>query len=1316
MFRRFGSEAKPEMAKPSGSISKKNASTATVTMDDLFGSTASKFNSDGFDSTGDEDVGVFQRLPHQSSQPQRANGKSLFFQRKTKPHPAAGGPSQSSFDALFHAPSGSHTSGATGDFEMSAHSTASATTTAAMSQSSFEAVYEPEAMDFEFDNPFLSGQVKDAAVRVLYDKSSSSAEEKARMLFLLEQLNKPAPPVLPPKLNPMATTNTTNANANTRRAFPPLRKRQIKKALPYNPTETAMGLATSQHGFLPMLEVVREFKQAGWRLRVQVLRDFCFQLKLLHSNGQAHNGLHVEANCLVSVDSFKGCLANELESVQFCSSSNDSLGPKRDVLMLGQVMLLTCCAMSPLTSEWKDFTKVVELELASPGGAQDQPDVCELADQQVRNALGKALTPGSLLELCAQCCAGDHSLRPNSEDAWDWLDSIVGDMHTASAGHILPEDQHEDMARELRLVKKLQPVLRPKLLDLYSGVDDGNSSTSSNLSFLSIETNDSFQPPADGTFAAPASKLAGFLTTKEEPVRARSLSNFLNSTATTTATTTTTTPVSLQADGQEAWQQERTRRRSLDRGYMWAKSKLEEEEEAKARKLKRQTLNKQLVTQDLGNFQQARYQVAPASKHTRKCEELAKLFENQERIPQEEALGILKKAEALLRKEKNLLELKPPVVIVGDIHGQFFDLINMFKLTGGPGGKSKTSYLFLGDYVDRGDFSCEVMLYLLALKCEFPDYVYLLRGNHECRTVSSYFGFKQECEMKYGPVVFNRFVQVFQVMPIAGLIDTLAGRFLCLHGGISPNFTTLEQFKEFDRFIEPGMNGFLCDILWSDPVKDGEEGEDKLSLAEFLSIDYLPNPARGCSYRYGFKALVSFLAVNKLVCLIRAHEVQMGGYRYHFQELTGGGGQNANNKGKSVQMTPPVVTVFSAPNYTGKYGNLGAVLKLHSQPPGVKAAGKKTGTGFRPLELVEPIQYQQVSNIPPPMVLNNEHKDQVLQITNTCPYMPTTFRAFIKSALEIAEEEDKDEDILARQRQRASRQLAPAQVQVVAVPQQIQEYEDELDALVARAEKSRMSLSAKLTKSLGGGSSSGGGARTSSSGKSAATVEVPHGPAFVKQSDRIKASKFEAAADNDGMNEMNPDLIHEKMEIAQKKIAEKHLAGSDGVKVFKASSGDAPSSSTTKQHHHQSLGKSPSQRLIVGDKLRPESIRKTGSMVASAAASAVPTAVPEEEGAMSFSSKELLALQMLFLLIDREDKGLIDQEDLLAWSAEEGGYAVQPFEAEVCLKAVDSDEDGKIGFEDYLAFAARSKDRWLVAQYETVIQEATIKELSWESY
>ena len=123
-------------------------------------------------------------------------------------------------------------------------------------------------------------------------------------------------------------------------------------------------------------------------------------------------------------------------------------------------------------------------------------------------------------------------------------------------------------------------------------------------------------------------------------------------------------------------------------------------------------------------------------------------------------MGIIKRAEGILKKEKNLLELQPPVIIVGDIHGQFFDLLNLIKLGGEPGSKNKSGqkvcYLFLGDYVDRGDFSCEVILYLLALKGEFPDSVFLLRGNHECRTVSSDFGFKEECEVKYGLTVFNR--------------------------------------------------------------------------------------------------------------------------------------------------------------------------------------------------------------------------------------------------------------------------------------------------------------------------------------------------------------------------------------------------------------------------------------------------------------------------------------------------------------------------------------------------------------------------------
>lgn len=503
------------------------------------------------------------------------------------------------------------------------------------------------------------------------------------------------------------------------------------------------------------------------------------------------------------------------------------------------------------------------------------------------------------------------------------------------------------------------------------------------------------------------------------------------------------------------------------------------------------------------------------------------------------------------------------------------------------------------------------------------------------------------------------------------------------------------------------MNGFLCDLLWSDPVKDAHEDGSDMSLGDFLSIDYLPNPARGCSYRYGFKALVSFLAINKLVALVRAHEVQMAGYRYHFQELTGGKSKAA------AQVMPPVVTVFSAPNYTNKYGNLGAFLRVHANPPfkPLKDKTKGRGAGFKPLELLEPVQFTEVPH-PAPMQHPNEQAEQVTAITSTCPYMPTTFHAFIKRAVFIAEL-DNDDAIIEREKVRASRAIAPITMHPRSslshpplVPISDAD-EDELDKLVKQAEQSARprSLGAKVLSTLTGTKTEDSPEVVQVKADFASKknwkalqqlgldipVEIPKGTKYVTASERLAAVKFESAAENDGMNEMNPALLAEKVELAKLKIAEKHLQ--EDVTVFKAGA-------TSPEMDRKSLGpkKHSSARFKVGDKTRPESMKDVKSAVALEEAGLPST----EEGAMSFSSKELLALQMLFLLIDRQDKGLIDEDDLIAWSAEEG-YAVQRQEAEICLRAVDADEDGKIGFEDYLAFAARSKDQWLVGEYSNVI-------------
>jgi len=129
---------------------------------------------------------------------------------------------------------------------------------------------------------------------------------------------------------------------------------------------------------------------------------------------------------------------------------------------------------------------------------------------------------------------------------------------------------------------------------------------------------------------------------------------------------------------------------------------------------------------------------------------LIQRFKLQERLELGEAFEILDRAKEILSKEPNIIRVDAPVVAVGDIHGQFFDLLNLLDEAGEPGKQDSDIYLFLGDYVDRGSFSCEVIFLILVLKINFPDKVFLLRGNHECGSITGHFGFKQECKQKYG--------------------------------------------------------------------------------------------------------------------------------------------------------------------------------------------------------------------------------------------------------------------------------------------------------------------------------------------------------------------------------------------------------------------------------------------------------------------------------------------------------------------------------------------------------------------------------------
>ena len=145
------------------------------------------------------------------------------------------------------------------------------------------------------------------------------------------------------------------------------------------------------------------------------------------------------------------------------------------------------------------------------------------------------------------------------------------------------------------------------------------------------------------------------------------------------------------------------------------------------------------------------------------------------KLEKADILELIKQFQNTVKNEPVMLKLQDPVTVVGDIHGQFYDLLKLLDLGGNP---EKTKYLFLGDYVDRGSFSIECAILLIAIKLNFKSTINMLRGNHECRQMTSFFNFKQECEVKYDKEVYDRFMDAFDCLPLSCLINEKLSPFM----------------------------------------------------------------------------------------------------------------------------------------------------------------------------------------------------------------------------------------------------------------------------------------------------------------------------------------------------------------------------------------------------------------------------------------------------------------------------------------------------------------------------------------------------------
>lgn len=276
-------------------------------------------------------------------------------------------------------------------------------------------------------------------------------------------------------------------------------------------------------------------------------------------------------------------------------------------------------------------------------------------------------------------------------------------------------------------------------------------------------------------------------------------------------------------------------------------------------------------------------------------DQLLEHYRDQKLLHRKYAFQILLDARTYFMAQPTLVNITVPedrkFTICGDIHGQFYDLLNIFKLNGKP--SEENPYLFNGDFVDRGSFSVECIFVLLSYKLLYPNHFFMSRGNHESENMNKMYGFEGEVKAKYSANMVDLFTEVYNWLPLCHCINQ---RVLVMHGGLfAKDDVTLDDIVKTERNRQPPDEGIMCELLWSDPQPMLGRSPSK----------------RGVGCQFGPDVTHRFLEHNKLDYIVRSHEVKDAGYE-------------VNHDGKCI-------TVFSAPNYCDTMGNQGAFINLYGK-------------------------------------------------------------------------------------------------------------------------------------------------------------------------------------------------------------------------------------------------------------------------------------------------------------------------------------------------------------------------------------------------